>query len=124
MWHHEQSKILFVRKNGELGWKSFSPRDSESSGFLMTGDLLKILIIKRLDFVNLKSTQCLAFQRDFCVLQTSARQIVGFQWKSDQGAEVVWALDIGEHPVWTFCDKLYLNFEPHSRNLRKFSYCC
>ena len=90
------------------------------SGRLVAEQLLKHLILKRLEFDSLKQILCLSFQRDFCILQTSAKQIAGLRWQSDQETEIIWALEVGEFAVWCFCDKLFVNYEPHTKSLRKF----
>ena len=89
------------------------------SGRLVAEQLLKHLILKRLEFDSLKQILCLSFQRDFCILQTSAKQIAGLRWQSDQETEIIWALEVGEFAVWCFCDKLFVNYEPHTKSLRK-----
>ena len=84
VWHHEESRLLFVRRNGDLGRRSFADRRNGDEDpphhhhhdLLMAGDLLKLLVVERLDFVELKRAECLAFQRDLCVLRTSARQVL------------------------------------------------
>ena len=91
----------------------------------MAGDLLQILVVKRLDFVNLKQMLVLNCQRNVCLLQTSCRQVICLQWKHqsmDQLIDVVWAIEIGENPVWNFCDKLFVNYVQHLRTNSKWKY--
>lgn len=124
IWHHEESLVLLSKRNGDLEWKSFQRNSLGSSGRLIAELLLKHLILKRLEFDSLKQILCLSFQRDFCILQTSAKQIAGLRWKSEQETEIIWALEVGEFAVWSFCDKLFVNFEPHTKSLREFLKVC
>ena len=119
IWHHEESLVLLSKRNGDLEWKSFRRNTPSLSGRLAAEHLLKHLILKRLEFDSLKEIMCLSFQRNFCILQTSSKQIAGLRWKSDLETEIVWALEVGEFAVWSFCDKLFVNFEPHTKSLRK-----
>ena len=121
VWHHEESKILLSKRNGDLEWKSFQRNLTFTVGRLSAEQLLKHLIAKQLEFDSLKNIRCLAFQRDFCILQTSTRQVVALQWKSNLTTNIVWGLKVDEFAAWTFCDKLFVVFEPHTKNLRKFS---
>lgn len=118
IWHHEESKVLLSKRNGDLEWKLFCRNPSNESGRITAEQLLKHLILKRLEFGSLKQIFCLSFQRDFCILQTSSKQIVGLRLRTNLDSEVVWAIEVGEFAVWTFCDKNFINYEPHSKDLR------
>lgn len=132
--------VLLSKRNGDLEWKSFRRNFLASSERLAAETLLKHLILKRLvfklydyggeqilptntflfqEFDSLKQILCLSFQRHFCILQTSAKQIACLSWKSDQETDIIWALEVGEFAVWSFCDKTFVNYEPHTKSLRK-----
>lgn len=72
------------------------------------------------EFDSLKQILCLSFQRWLCILQTSVKQIACLSWQSDQENDIIWALEVGEFAVWSFCDKIFVNYEPHTKSLRKF----
>ncbi len=78
------------------------------------------LVFSLQEFDSLKQILCLSFQRNFCILQTSVKQIACLSWKSDQNTDIIWALEVGEFAVWSFCDKLFVNYEPHTKSLRKY----
>lgn len=48
IWHHEESKVLLSKRNGDLEWKSFRINSHATSGRLPAETLLKHLILKRL----------------------------------------------------------------------------
>jgi|688.fasta_scaffold1320210_2 hypothetical protein len=48
IWHHEESKVLLSKRNGDLEWKSFRINSHVTSGRLPAETLLKHLILKRL----------------------------------------------------------------------------
>lgn len=79
------------------------------------------LVFSLQEFDSLKQILCLSFQRNFCILQTSVKQIACLSWKSDQNTDIIWALEVGEFAVWSFCDKLFVNYEPHTKSLRKYN---
>ena len=56
---------------------------------------------------------------DFIVFILQFLKIAGLHWKSNHETEIVWALEVGEFAVWNFFDRYLVNFEPHSKNLRK-----
>ena len=124
VWHHEESRVLLTKRNGDVEWRTFQRNLTFTVGRLSAEQLLKHLIAKKLEFDSLKNIRCLAFQRDFCILQTSTRQIAALQWKSNLTSKIVWGLKVDEFAAWTFCDKLFIVFDPHTKKLRKSSACC
>lgn len=134
--------VLLSKRNGDLECKSFRRNSPATSLRLAAETLLKHLILKRLVYMNyvivmfnkfltkntsffqefdsLKQILCLSFQRRLCILQTSVKQIACLSWQSDQENDIIWALEVGEFAVWSFCDKIFVNYEPHTKSLRKF----
>ncbi|KAK4021130.1 hypothetical protein OUZ56_003057 [Daphnia magna] len=113
--------VLLSKRNGDLECKSFRRNSPATSLRLAAETLLKHLILKRLEFDSLKQILCLSFQRRLCILQTSVKQIACLSWQSDQENDIIWALEVGEFAVWSFCDKIFVNYEPHTKSLHLYS---